>query len=378
MISTDFPHRLVCRLIFVLILSSHAFCPTATGHDGPGIVVTKNGQVLVGVVSELPNGVGVQMATEFRSIPAEQVDVVAESIVAAYEKKRDRLTSRASGTDHMQLSRWCRQWGLLEQADIEQQTAHKLDPSLRPANLNAVIAAESVSIATEPEGPRMVMTANGFVERSERSNLGLLRETHRDFIRRIQPLVLNKCGNAHCHGEVAPNAFHLEPIRPGVAANRLQNHANLVALIRFMNFEQPKASPLLRSLSDTTHATVFTGAKADEQFRTLQMWVIQVASTSKIDTSLLTPTPTIARESTTRFTPYWQQQTGTAAEQIEIVAPEPFRPAEDARPLSVEDHGLVSRDAFDPEQFNRRVHGNAIRTSKMRTESNPSESGVKR
>ena len=340
----------------VLILSGTAWSATAFGQSQPRLVVLKDGQILAGIISENPMGVGIQIGPEYHSIPHDQVNVTATSLADAYEKMRDKLTN-GSGLEHLQLSRWCRKWCLFEQADVELKTAHALDPSLTPANLNAALHAEEESIAEAQNELRMVMTPNGVVERSERSNLGLLRENHRDFIRQVQPLLMNKCGNANCHGEAADNRFLLEPIRSAMAVNRLQNHANVVSVLKFIDFEQPEQSPLLTSLSDSTHSIVFSGAKAREQYALLRNWILEVGRTSQIDVALLTPQPQVQRESTTRIQPAWQQETHPNMVSSTVAVPKPFVAATSTRPLSLETSPPAPIDAFDPELFNRRVHG---------------------
>src|SRR5690606_32342246 len=84
-----------------------------------------------------------------------------------------------------------------------------------------------------------------FLSPAERSGAGLTRETQRIYNTRIQPLLLNKCGNAACHGSSSSNRMILKNVRADSPGIRSATEENLNVLFQFIDFNEPGNSPLL-------------------------------------------------------------------------------------------------------------------------------------
>ncbi|MEW4487578.1 hypothetical protein AB1L42_05820 [Thalassoglobus sp. JC818] len=345
-----------------------AIASTSSAQQFPtGVIVLNNGQVLSGVIGEVPGGYGVQMNGAFHVITTPQIDVVAASMEDAYRVKRERVPN-PTVEDHMILARWCLLHGLLEEAQSEVARARILDPLREDSremlsNVDQQLADRSRKAAK----PKIIQTGDGFIELDERSTAGLLKESHQEFIRKIQPLLLNKCGNAHCHGEVSPTGFKLTAIRSrGTAGNRLQNHANLLAVIDQINFDNPQASPLLIAPTHvgTGHPPVYSST-SNSQFVSIQQWVLEVALSGEIDRKRLAAKadPVANQPRYLHFGPQAQQASHEAvvSDKEPRLLPQPLQSSEMSQQSEVEQTSAKKRstsiDPFDPEIFNRRVHG---------------------
>ncbi|TWT56701.1 hypothetical protein KOR42_00550 [Thalassoglobus neptunius] len=339
-----------------------------------GVIVLKNGQVFAGVIGEVPGGYGVQMNGAFHVVPAPQIDVVAASLQDAYRVKRARVPN-PTVEDHMILARWCLMHGLLEEAQSEVARARILDPLREDSremlsNVDQQIADRS----KKPSKPKIIQTGDGFVELDERSTAGLFRETHQGFIRKVQPLLLNKCGNAHCHGEASPTEFKLTTIRSrGTAGNRLQNHANLLTVIDQIDYDNPQASPLLNAPTglDAKHPAVLAGSN-NKLLISLRQWVFEVVQSGEIDRKKLAAQadPVANQPRFLLFGPQAQQANHEAvvSDEEPRLLPQPLQASEIGSQREVEQTSAtkksMSADPFDPEIFNRRVHGAPARVLK--------------
>jgi hypothetical protein len=109
---------------------------------------------------------------------------------------------------------------------------------------------------------------------------GLSRETALQFARRIQPLLMNNCTAAGCHGRDSQTGFRLYKISPGKYANRHAAERNLAEVLECIDVKTPRSSRLLtapRGKHGRRGRPVFTGQRGEEQFAELQKWVMAVA-----------------------------------------------------------------------------------------------------
>jgi hypothetical protein len=161
-----------------------------------------------------------------------------------------------------------------------------------------------------------------------------------EFVRRVQPILLNRCGNASCHGPEAANGLRLSRVRLGQSSHRLLVERNLATALRFVDAERPRTSPLL-TLADGKHAPTTLASAAGaldlDQQNVLKDWVVEVAAT--------------VRESN-------QRESKRAAEQQNLT--DEHDPTIDSKTEADDDSGSATRpnrpqrpDPFDPTVFNR-------------------------
>ena len=238
----------------------------------PQILVLNNGRVVEGRISQSAAGYVVEKATGSMVVPFDQASFAAHNLRDAYTRMHERLRYGATAETHLQTARWCVTHQLYDEARAELRSALVLDEHNREARtmlvrLDEVLRPSSTANAAEP-----ARTPDGFVEPEARSLAGLSSETARIFVNRIQPMLLNKCGNAACHGSAADNGFRLTHTR----THRVFAERNLAMVLQFVNSDKPSESPLLvrpQGNHGVAGETIFNGPLGAEQLKALQEWV---------------------------------------------------------------------------------------------------------
>src|SRR5690606_7314298 len=110
---------------------------------------------------------------------------------------------------HPRLAEWCLANGLYAQAQMEVETALRLEPTRSDARLlyrqiDTVLHPERQTptvMATQLAPPRQTaIHASAFVSTDNASASTISREAQIIYMRKVQALMMNKCGSAHCHG----------------------------------------------------------------------------------------------------------------------------------------------------------------------------------
>lgn len=362
----------------------------ATGDEDPGerVIVMSTGRVLQGFASRNAGGWLVEQSNGRVQVPIEQVSVVARSLVDAYRKQRDSVAKPTPAT-HLALAQWCISYRLHDEARDELRECLKLDPDHTAARRLLRRIDETLEARPAPETPRPP-TRDGFLVPDAESLGGLSAETATTFTQRIQPLLINKCGNASCHGITTTSTQHSEgfrllSVRSGSNGHRLYTERNLAEVLRYVDLTEPSLSPLL-TIPQDAHAglsNVFGGASGEMQARTLRTWIKrvveerrrdeeQIAARPRLDstrTAAMSPattvTPAVAVDTPSEPVPRAQTTTGGGLSQRRPTAgiapgPVPFDPA--AKPAILpETEPAPSADPFDPDVFNRKSQVSAPR-----------------
>lgn len=333
--------------------------PPPESEPPPRLLLLFDGRVIIGEISEVPGGYAIRRAAGSITVPFEFVRLSATSLFDAYEKQRDNLEN-PNAEQHLTLARWCFRYHLREQAVTELEAALKLEPFRREARelLQLIEEAESDQ---NPAAARGASSDAGAAAPVHQTSAGISQDNHLDFVRRIQPLLVNKCGNATCHGSASRNGLRLNNVRTGRQHQRIHSDENLAAVLEFVDADFPLRSPLLRLTQDPEslpHRGVFAGALGEEQVQLLQDWVQAVAIDRQLalqDDARDTPDAPPAIEQTGLSEEPARTPTGPRI--IEI-------PRDTGDPASPRSRDLLRNildeerpDAFDPQEFNRRVHG---------------------
>jgi hypothetical protein len=337
-----------------------------------GCVVLGDGRVFQGELTELAAGYRVQTKNGSVVLPFAQVRTVASTLPEAYQQLRESY-KRPTANDHLDLGSWCLQKQLFEEASAEAQAALALEPSRKEA-LSLLKKAEAALGRIELP---MIPVAPNIVPRPIAGGAVVSTATQVEFSRHIQRLALNKCGNGGCHGASALSAFKLQ--QGG------RSDLNLEAILKYVDPENPEQSPLLvkARTADGPHSGLFRGTSGTEQYARLMNWVVQAAKDQN-NLAGLPKRPKERREGGPRYTirPRSEQpeETASAAPDESVAAQEPQTPeietvaSEEAAPVprvpraprqaplkSAAIQKLLENqapDAFDPDEFNRLVHGN--------------------
>jgi hypothetical protein len=382
------PTRLIwCCLVAVLVVGAEA-----RGESEPrqGVVVLTDGQVHAGLVSEVPSGYRVDSGGRFAVFPFYQVRLTAESLPVAYETLRESQRN-PSAEDHLLLAEWCLRHELLKQARSEVAAALKLEPLRSDARTllrridarldPAPEAAPGAELATQ----RSAINPATFQFRNEQTVSGLSRETYQEYVRRVQPLLMNKCGNARCHGASSARSdeagsahrFQFLPVRSGSRSHRQTSERNLAAVLQFINFDAPDQSPLLLTSPESAkvHGEIFRGSAGADQFRLLESWVSRAAReasppgerrqhrrSADVEMHAVTSLETAVTEPELLPLP-------KIADGDESPMPERAQDVTDERRLLDRIRQEQLPDPFDPDIFNRRVHGQTARELREQRES---------
>lgn len=354
---------------------SEATLPQANIPPVTGCVVLGDGRVFEGEVVELAAAYQVRTKNGILVLPFSEVRTVAPTLSQAYEQLRDSYR-QPTMNDHLDLGRWCEQNKLFSEASDEAQSVLVLDPTrkealslLKRAETQLGQAAAPVESPAEQSFPRPALGV-----------AVVSTETQVEFNRRILPLALNRCGNGTCHGASALSSFKLQQgVRPEM---------NLQAILEYVDADNPEMSPLLvqARTADRHHVGLFKGANGTEQYARLMAWVVQAAQDQN-RLAGVRPRPKAPREGGPRYTirpkstvskdiasetPADLLDTAPAEEEsapeIETVAAEEPAPTSRGprtpRPAPLNSEAIKKLletqdpDAFDPEEFNRMVHGN--------------------
>jgi hypothetical protein len=199
-------------------------------------------------------------------------------------------------------------------------------------------------------------------------------------------MLMNKCGNATCHGSASNNAFHLVNVGRARRQQRLETEQNLEAALGQIDRERPDLSPLLRKPQDgesLVHRGVFFGPTGNGQIKMLQEWVREAAAQlPEADIAdLVEESSEIQLTSGEQSTEADPRPSTPAVSPLIIEIPRTPRPRTNPEQMdqrndrpavtnAAEDDAAFLRqildeerpDPFDPDKFNRQVHGRAADT----------------
>lgn len=266
------------------------------------VILMKNGRVLTGVAARNAGGWLLEQSNGRLQVPIEQVNLVANNLVDAYRQQRDSVVEPTPAT-HMSLAQWCISYRLHGEARDELRKCLNLDPEHSGARklMRRLDDMLDPPVAkTTPKDQIVLKSHDGFLVPDAESLGGLSNEAAAAFTQRIQPLLMNKCGNASCHGTTTPptkpEGFHLMAVRPGSNGHRLYTERNLAEVLRYVDLEDPSLSPLV-AIPQGTHAGtagVFNGTSGNGQLKMLRAWIKTVAEEKRTEEEELRSRPSIA------------------------------------------------------------------------------------
>lgn len=240
----------------------------------PRVLVFPDGRVIHGDIRMTANGYEVALSKNSGRtyIAPGMVWFTADSMDHAYEQYRERNPDRTAD-GYVLLASWCIQNGLYDDAREELKSALRMDPNHAAARLTAQELGKQLSKRQMPAVPR----TDGGATIPEASPVVQETDLRKLFIARIQPMLMNGCGNADCHGRSSEREFRLMNVRSGHPAFARYTQLNYEMISRLINAKTPDQSPLLTAPRDTAHANLpnapFRGSEGDRQFQVLAAWV---------------------------------------------------------------------------------------------------------
>ncbi len=389
--------RIVILLACCAPLAAMADDQSSTSTEPQRVLVMSTGRVVQGTISETPGGYSVAMPNGTRfSLPFSEVTCTATSLREAHQKLQ-QVVAPPSASGHVLLSRWCMENHLYDLAMEEVQSALQLEPGRTEARqllwqLEQILNPSQSAMESQDDAP---FSWDNFAAPPVAAPGGLTRDTTNEFVRRVQPLMLNTCANARCHGRPG-SSFHLDFVPSSGVSGQSITTANIEEVFEYVDIDSPRESRLFKAIVDTSivqHRQVMLGPRGREHLELIAAWISQgslerggsppaitspevltadasspvasgdvtLAAMTNVDDSTprashvpmtLDDAPPISIDPLPRSTtagPLSSREPPAAPILQEVAAPQPIEP-----PNLFE---TPRSDAFDPNAFNRRVHG---------------------
>ena len=330
-----------------------------------GVLLLHNGKVVRGTIKQSSTGYIVIKPEGQIVLPFEFVRLEAEDLEDAYRQQRNALPDHSAAA-HCELARWCLTYGLKDQAQKELQEAVRREPgSLTAKNMlqrlsDQLLATNDLPILKEKNG-RYSMLGDVKPLHTVEALGGLPRDVAGDFVSKVQPLLVNRCATAGCHGPGSGQDFELQRAKLGKGSPKAYSERNLAAVLARIDRDRPLSSSLLTKLRSESKAAATKpshGGLSPEQLQVLRHWVTSLGNKSeKADNT----TPAFANDSSQIPQAELAEESliGTPLEDVpskpavrKFVKSKPvvdeFEEADDSQPLPK----LRKPDAFDPDEFN--------------------------
>jgi hypothetical protein len=342
-----------------------------------GVLVLRNGNVLVGAIARHGPEYQIRRATSMLRVPADQVERFASSLREVYESRRAELVGKTPEA-HLELANWCLRVALLDEAARELLDVRALDarlPGLADAELRlrqligqqaehvAPVNAPGVDMAdetsAEPPTPLIAISAEAQVR----------------FVRSIQPMLINSCTNGGCHHPDSARPMKLDrwALRGNGDAELVRR--NLNAVLSQINVDDAPSSDLVLR-GRTPHGLAEHGGSrplSAHQAMLLIEWVNEVAG-ARSEAPPPLPQEIVSGSGMGELAaPAMEYPTD---EILNAMTLEELQLAAERAELSDAEIGapkarFVPRDAFDPDIFNRRRDSRA--TARASAESDGAE-----
>jgi len=212
-------------------------------------------------------------------IPRSQVSFAGKSKEALYQHRTEQSEFRSPAVS-IENVKWCMRQGLKEQAETELAKLVAIDPTnpelvrLRRLIDSKTLPQESVPIqmsAAPP--PKEFSKAEEFAPPP-----GLSLESISEFATRVQPMLINRCGNAGCHRSGSDTTWQLSHLGINVRVSARMTQKNIHATIPYINMDDPSLSELLRYAQSPHGAGAYVpvGRSAQSAEMTLRQWLAQL------------------------------------------------------------------------------------------------------
>jgi len=333
-----------------------------------GVVLLRNGQVLRGKIARTGDQYTVTLASGEIRLKADAVEHVCADLEEGYRLKHDDI-QQGKVPERLDLAQWCIRHELYGYAASELSDAIVADPK----HPRIALVERQLKLACERPAPVAGNAASSDATPSnddlDRLMRGLPRGTAETFANTIQPLLLNTCTAAGCHGPQSETDLRLLRFPLGKVASRRLTQRNLHAVLAMIDRNDPPASRLLTAPiapHGTAKAAIFTNREV-AQYKHLVDWVQRVASntpsaqpatvdrpTENLAQSLPTPASIALQKARTGESP----QTVNALDDVKRAALPNAGGGAAAEKAKAGDKGssepvLAPIDEFDPDIFNR-------------------------
>ncbi len=249
------------------------------------VLVMHDGTVQRGLIEKTMTGYVLTKPQGKLVFAFDRVRLMADDLPAAYREQSKACANQA--LPRIELGRWCFANGLNDEARKELRKALSLEPESQLAN-NLLQIVDDKLMATR-ELPRVKVGQDGsFSMLGDAKGLatveplgGLPRGAAQEFASRVQPLLVNRCATAGCHGPGSKQDFQLHRIKVGQRASRSQVEKNLSSVLDRIDRDRPLSSPLLMKLRGEPQANglrISHGSLSPEQMHTVRRWIVNLSN----------------------------------------------------------------------------------------------------
>ena len=189
-------------------------------EPGDSLLLLRNGRLLQGRITLTGDRYAVVIPGGEISVKASDVQQHCRDVADAYRVKR-AMARLDSVQDHVELAQWCHRLGLAELAAEELAEAKAIEPThpmLPLVERQLRVALQSKDAAGEAAAPAI---SGPSVQDFDRMVRVMPPKTVETFAQVIQPMLVNHCGSAACHGPGAPESISFAPPagrKPAIAA----------------------------------------------------------------------------------------------------------------------------------------------------------------
>lgn len=346
-------NRLVLILVAV-VLTLAPVAATAQSSAGlgstQGLLLLKNGETLAGNITRSGDYYLVAAADSEIHIRLHDAEAVCRDLEDAYRHKAAKANPH-SVEDRVALAQWCIDRKLFGCAARELTTAYRLDdthPRLVLLERRLKAAMTEPKPASPPATPPTLPGPTD--EQLEQTVRSISPEALQEFIVHVQPLLVNYCATAGCHGPKPGSDFHLHRVYLNERNDPRLARVNLHSVMTQLNRGNVAASPLLTvplGMHGGGKKPLFTAYNTDH-YRILAAWAARVSAASTgpaASTAAATvPAPTGALMQRMPIAPPGGESPAAPS------APSPAPPAA----TSPQSSAVVPVDPFDPAAFNQR------------------------
>ena len=277
--------------------------------------------------------------TEFGSmnVPAQNVLFIGKSKKDVYLHKRSTVDP-ANANALIRLAEWCVSNGLIEEGIAAYQQAGQMAPNAAFAGL--VRERLETLRQTESSPPFPETSTPPPVPQADAPTVSQI--AFENFVRRVQPVLVNRCVSTDCHGTSGDHYFKMGIPQESMGST---SRRNLQAALQYVNPDSPMESPLLMGLV-IPHGGAKTALSIESgHYIQTARWVQQVAKELSLEY-------VAEKASQGAFE-------SSADTPIRVTAlPEQFRQAvpKAERPMLHEPAKPGALDPLDPHVFNEKYH----------------------
>lgn len=283
--------RLPCFRNFILgvcLAAPYGLCAgEIPGEASPrqGLLVLANGNVIEGSVKVDADTFTVLVPNGKLRVRTDQVDFFCDSLEEAYVRRRARRISSTTSLDaHLEMARWCVNQRLFAYAEREIEQARRLNPDDQQVDRVERLLDQARKLSQRTHGDESktdekVVLASAPSEPPELPVVDIPVWARTEFVKRVQPMLVNSCATAGCHVPNSPQRLQIDRTALDGVGNPDLFQRNLSAVVGMVDPADPQNSLLLKKASEPHGLVVAVPSRplTQHQFEILRAWILQLS-----------------------------------------------------------------------------------------------------